>query len=233
MPDEDEIVHSQHDLWWNGEPSRSDTPPDPDRGKDFSYLVPTVGVAWNIPPSYNLRPPDQKSDGGSPVDTQDIPSTPPIRADLPGMRSAETAILSSARTAVEQYQRLRDHVLSVQDTVFGQKATDWEKDPTYYATSVNEVPSPIRGVAGEFAASMNPTMEKALHFFATTLELVGEYVALINTSGQTYAQLDRDSRFPTDHTGKSVVDDLFTGSDSPFENVRYGLAVPTREENTL
>ncbi|MDQ0786692.1 hypothetical protein [Streptomyces sp. B3I8] len=231
MADDDGIIHSQYDFWPDPGKNGSDTP-DLDRGKDLSYLVPLVDVAWDTPPSYNLHPPNPGVDGASAVDTEDIPSTPPIRADLPGMRAAEAAVLSSARTAVEQYQRLRDHVFSVKDTVFGQKETDLEKDPSYYATAVQETPSDIQPIAHQFAASMNPTMEKALHFFATTLELVGEYVALINTSGQTYARMDRHSRFSTDHTGKVVVGNGARTSDSPFDNIRYGFAVPPRENNT-
>src|SRR5687767_2642590 len=105
MPDDDDIIHSQYDAWQSPGSNQADTP-DADRGKDLSYLVPTVGVAWVVPPSYNLRPPDPKFDGTSAADTQNVPDTPPIRADLPGMRAAETAVLNSARTAVDHYQRL-------------------------------------------------------------------------------------------------------------------------------
>lgn len=43
---------------------------------------------------------------------------------------------------------------------------------------------------------MNPAMERALLKVGSTIEKLGEYIALLNHSGQIYAEADRKSRFP-------------------------------------
>lgn len=204
MPDEGDIKHSPYDQWRQDSPQPETDEPDPDRGKDLDYLVPNVTVAWDVPPSFNNPPPETGQQGDAGAGT-DVPETPPIRVDLSGVRGTENALLSAARTAVDAYQGLREHVLSVQDDVFGQNETDLYKDPTSYATPTQVVPSQIQPIAREFAASMNPAMEKALYFMGSTMELVGEYIALLNRTGQTYSEVDRNSRFPTEGTSNQVV----------------------------
>ncbi|MDH2393569.1 hypothetical protein QCN29_33365 [Streptomyces sp. HNM0663] len=206
MPDEGNIEHSHYDFWRPdpNAPQSEPEAPDPDHGKDLGYLVPNVSVSWGVLPSFNNPPPGSEQQGGGDVD-EDVPATPPIRVDLSGVRATEITLISAARTVVDAYQGLREHVLSVQDDVFGQNDTDLEKDPTYYATSAQEVPSQIQPIAREFAASMNPAMERALYFMGTTLELFGEYIALINRTGQTYSEVDRNARFPTEATNRQVV----------------------------
>lgn len=205
MPDEGDIAHSQYDHWIP-QPNIPQQPEpdgvDPDRGKDLGYLVPNVSVSWTVMTSFNNPPPGLQGDGSG---STDVPATPPIRVDLSGVRAAEIALLRAAQTAVDAYQGLREHVLSVQDDVFGQHDTDLEKDPIGYGTSVQENPGEIQPIARNFAASMNPAMEKALFFMGTTMELVGEYIALVNRTGQTYSEVDRNARFPTEGTSNEVV----------------------------
>jgi hypothetical protein len=214
-----EIKHSQYDHWQPNPNTPQPETPDPDRGKDLNYLVPNVSVAWGNPPSFNNPPPASEDGGG---DSTDVPETPPIRVNLAGVRGTENSMLSAARTAVDAYQGLRQHVLSVQDNVFGQNEMDWYKDPTSYMTPTIERPSEIQPIAREFAASMNPAMEKALYFMGTTLELVGEYIALVNRTGQTYSEVDRKARFPTEGTAKEAV----TGAN--LKDIRFGHGVPPR-----
>lgn len=207
MPDLGDITHSQYDHWWIPQPDSSEPEPevaDPDRGKDLGYLVPNLSVSWTVMPSFNNPPPATEPQGDEESST-DVPATPPIRVDLSGVRATEIALLRAAQTAVDAYQGLREHVLSVQDDVFGQHDTDLEKDPIGYGTSVQENPGQIQSIAREFAASMNPAMEKALFFMGTTMELVGEYIALVNRTGQTYSEVDRNARFPTEGTSTEVV----------------------------
>lgn len=207
MPDVGDITHSQYDHWIP-QPDSSQPEPDdadPDHGKDLGYLVPNLNVSWTVMPSFNNPPPAPESQGDPEAASTDVPATPPIRVDLSGMRATEISLINAAQTAVDAYQGLREHVLSVKDDVFGQHDTDLEKDATYYGTSAQEVPGQIQSIAREFAASMNPAMEKALFFMGTTMELVGEYIALMNRTGQTYSEVDRNSRFPTEGTSHQVV----------------------------
>ncbi|MFI5798082.1 hypothetical protein [Streptomyces sp. NPDC051677] len=203
MPDDGDVKHSPYDQWQQ-DPGPAEPGGDPDRGKEYGYLVPNVAVGWGSLPTFNNPPPDT-GQGGDAEARSDVPATPPIRVDLSGLRATENTLLSAVRTAVDAYQGLRQHVLSTEDDVFGQNEMDWYKDPTYYGSIPSEVPSKIQPIAREFAASMNPAMEKALYFMGTTLELVGEYIALVNRTGQTYSEVDRKSRFPTEGTSKDVV----------------------------
>ena len=174
---------------------------DPNKGDDLSYLDPTVKVAWSTPPSYNEDP---QGSGGKPDDTT-APPCEPVKADLSSMRTAETTMLGSARTAVGDYTELRTKVLAVKDTIFGQQLVDVEPDkydaanqaagggPSPYDT---ETPNPMQKPGKEFADSINPAQEKALWQIANALEAVGQYIAAVNTAGQSYGKTDRGARFP-------------------------------------
>jgi hypothetical protein len=216
-----EIKHSPYDNWKpNPNSPEPDPQPDPDKGKDLNYLVPNVSIGWNSLPTFNNPPSGEQS--GDVNTSTDVPETPPIRVDLGGMRDTENSLLSAARTAVDAYQGLREHVLSVQNTVFGQHEMDWWKDPSSYMSPTIERPSEIQPIAREFAEAMNPAMEKALYFMGTTMELVGEYIALVNRTGQTYSEVDRHARFPTEGTSKEAV----TGVN--FGDFHFGHGVPPR-----
>lgn len=176
--------------------------PDPDKGKNLGYLVPTEKVAWSTPPSYNLDPPNSGGDQG-----KDDPAPPcgPVKADLSSMRTAETSLLGYSRTAVGDYTTLRDKFMSVKDTVFGQTSVEHE-DSDYSAANYaaggggspygHDYDGAMQKPGKEFADSINPAQEKALWQIANALEAVGHYIAAVNTSGQSYGKADRASRFP-------------------------------------
>ncbi|WP_329366232.1 hypothetical protein [Streptomyces sp. NBC_01483] len=204
-PPKGNIHHSPYDQWIPPEsppPSDSDPKPDPDpdKNKDLSGLVPNITVDWGGLPSFNFPPPGESS--GNDDHNTETPATPPIKVDLGGMRAAENSLLNLGRTAVDAYQGLRQDVLSAKDTVFGQQDTDWVKDPSVDQHVPTERPGQIQDMAREFAASMNPVMERALLFMGSTLELYGRYIALVNKTGQTYSEVDRHARFP--EQGKDV-----------------------------
>lgn len=184
--------------------AQGDSKKDPDKGKDLSYLVPSERIApgWSPPPSYNLDPPNSGSGGGN---SGDAPPCGPIRADLSSMRSAETTMLGSARTAIGDYHALRDKVMSVKDTVFGQQLVDTEPDSYSAANQAAEggpspydhtEKNPMQGPGQKFADSINPAQEKALWQIANALEAVGQYIAAVNTAGQSYGKTDRGAVFP-------------------------------------
>lgn len=188
-----------------------DGQPDPDAGKDFSYLVPNLQVAWSTPPSFNQDPPGSDGSGDK---TDNVPSCGPIRVNLPTLRSAEQRMLSSAQTIVGDYESLRSKVMSTKDTVFGQNATVKEihggqsgVDGNSYngvgagVRQEDTVPSPVHDAAVKFAASINPAQEKVLWQIANTVEVVGQYIAAINRAGQTYGRADRLSVFPDPPAG--------------------------------
>lgn len=175
-----------------------DGTPDPDKGKDLSYLVPTVAIGknWSTPASFNDDPPG----GSSKSDNKPTPSVDSITVDLGSIRSAETTMLGAARTAITDYSTLRDKVMAVKDTVFGQTAVETVKSRAN-SDGVNSPydhtqNSPVQDPAKKFAEEINPAQEKALWQMANALEIVGQYIAALNAAGQSYAKTDRASNMP-------------------------------------
>jgi hypothetical protein len=177
-----------------------DGQPDPDAGKDFGYLVPDLQVSWSTPPSFNQDPPDKggNGEGGG----NDVPPCGPFQVHLATLRSAEQRMLGGARTVVGDYKALRSRVMSVKDTVFGQHAmteggvvnTGTASQPAMQ--EIDPEPSPVQDSAKKFASEINPAQEKVLWQIANTVEIVGQYIAAVNRSGQIYGHADRLSVFP-------------------------------------
>jgi hypothetical protein len=198
MTDRQDSKYDQHPLQPSSDDGGGGNSADdfPDKGKDFSGEVPTVTVNWSEPPSFNDDPPQASGDGNQ---NQNIPPAEPFRIDLTSMRTAEEAMLSDARTAVDKYEQLRQKVLSQKDTIFGQKATHTESHwagPGTSGTLEEGVGSQWSTPGVEFASVINPLQEKVLGQIASILESTGEYIATINMVGQMYAQADRHSVFP-------------------------------------
>ncbi|MEV6994322.1 hypothetical protein AB0N87_34895 [Streptomyces sp. NPDC093228] len=202
----------------NADPLPQDTPPDgggddPDFGKDFGGLVPVMGVEWETPPSFNLYPTGGSGRGNPGTD---VPDSGPISFDATAVRATENALLTQGRNAVGNYEALRRHVDSA---VHGQF---WGPKHAYTTPYVNPgvTPNPAGGwsppldstekedqealarFGEEFAGHINPAMQKALALQSNALELLGNYIAMINNAGQSYAHVDQASRFP-DPTSKT------------------------------
>ncbi|MGW7487217.1 hypothetical protein [Streptomyces sp. NPDC054786] len=176
-----------------------DHTPDPDRGEDFTDRIPEDTVVWTTPPSYNQKPGDWSQSGSSQNNSdKDAGDVAHLLADLTAMRETEVSMLSDARTAVAKYEEVREHTLAAKDNIFGQHATVEEKQSQNYTgpPTISEVDSPFAHSAQNFASHINPAMEKGLSQIGGILESLGEYIALINHSGQLYAQADRKANFP-------------------------------------
>lgn len=185
----------------DGEPDEQ--PKSDDYGKDLSDLVPETKVAWDVPPSFNLDPKDMSSAGSGDPEEITEPSGD-LKIDLGALRTAEKSMLTEARGAVAKYEELRAKVFAVKGDVFGQGAKDPNPEGSGY-TSLGagydprvggEHDNPFAATAETFAAEMNPAQERALLQIGSTLERLGEYIALLNHSGQVYGEADRQSRFP-------------------------------------
>ncbi|WP_409055174.1 hypothetical protein [Streptomyces sp. SYP-A7185] len=202
-------IDSQYDKTPLPEPEVTDedgdgeADPSADNGKDLSHLVPDTEVAWDAPPSFNLDPKDLSKDGGGPPAEEITEPSADLRIDLGALRTAEQSMLTEARGAVNKYEEVRAKVAAVKDSVFGQGATDkYEKGAgnsnsmAYDPMEGKSVANPFAATGETFAAEMNPAMERALLQIGSTIERLGEYIALLNHSGQVYAEADRKSRFP-------------------------------------
>ncbi|MFF8572641.1 hypothetical protein ACF06L_15545 [Streptomyces sp. NPDC015408] len=180
---------------------------DPDKGKEFGHLVPGMSVGWEAPPSFNQDP----SGGAGGESATEVADSGPIMFDATTVRATETTLLSQGRTAVGNYETLRARVDTAVHAQFWALAepepvissgsygpttpggTGWS--PTVQETNDNDARI-VAEIGQEFAAHINPAMQKALALQANALALLGNYIALINSSGQSYSRLDRASRFP-------------------------------------
>jgi hypothetical protein len=178
---------------------------DSDTGKDLSYLVPDLSVAWPAPHSFNEDPPKDangRSSGDSAAD--DAPSCGDISIDLSTLMSALTSMLGTTRTAVDDFESLRNAFLSTKDTIYGQEeepfvGTDAGSGGGSIGTGVSvgtTYNSPVRDPARQFANEINPALEKALFQVGGALEVVGQYIAALDRSGQFYGEADRAAMFP-------------------------------------
>jgi hypothetical protein len=183
--------------------------PDPDAGKDLSYLVPHLQIVWSGPPTFNADPPNVGDGGDGGDGDKDVPPCGPIQVNLATVRGAEQRMLGCGQNMVFDYEFLRGQVMALKDTVFGQNATVTQVTGGQSGVSGNSyngsgagtrdeeiVPSPIREGANKFASEINPAQEKVLWQIANTVELLGQYIAAVNRAGQTYGRADRLSTFP-------------------------------------
>ncbi|MFF4243532.1 hypothetical protein ACFYY2_03550 [Streptomyces sp. NPDC001822] len=181
---------------------------DPDAGKDLSHLVPTMGVGWTAPPSFNLDP-NGGTGGGQSVGT--VADSGPILFDAATVRATENTLLTQGRNAVANYETLRARVDAVVHSAafWGPKHPDSPvaamntgsatPNTGYYQSQKDRDDGDTETLAqigDEFARHIGPAMQKALAMQSNALELLGNYVAMINNSGQSYGRVDRASRFP-------------------------------------
>jgi hypothetical protein len=114
------------------------------------------------------------------------------------IRTGLFTIVSELQSAVALYQDVRNEVYSTKDNVFGQNAV---VAPTVtgvenYVPDSDTEPSEIQKSAQDFAASINPAQEKVLEQIANALEVVGQFTAGVDRSGQAYGSADRKAVFP-------------------------------------
>jgi hypothetical protein len=173
----------------------------PDLGNTDS---PELKVAWETRPSFNTAPTDI-DEGASGAGSQDAGGDAnDFRVSFEALGSQVNTMLGRARGLVTQYESLRSKVLGSEGTVFGQKSmlpggtteTYDSGSHTWTESKHDAVPTVFAKPAQEFADQMNPVQEKALQSIGAALELVGEYIALVNHSGQVYSATDRKSLFP-------------------------------------
>ncbi|WP_329252675.1 hypothetical protein OG417_09330 [Actinoallomurus sp. NBC_01490] len=164
---------------------------------------PEIKVAWKNRPSFNTDPKFSQDDGGSgnPPPTYDHDAED-FSVDFDKLGSSVNTMLTKSRALVTQYENLRSHVLSSEGTVFGQTSMLPGSSGVYdsyshtWGKGHDPAPTVFQKPAQEFAAQMNPAQQKTLQSIGAALELFGEYIALVNHSGQVYAAADRHSLFP-------------------------------------
>jgi hypothetical protein len=183
-----------------------DNDPSPDLGNTDS---PELKVAWDTRPSFNLDPKDiDEQSSGKPAAQQGSDDAEDFKVSFEALAAQVDSMLGKARGLVTQYEALKSKVKASEGSIFGQASVE-EASAGYWASSADGTnywvasddagemqPTVFAKPAREFAAKMNPYQDKALQSIGAALEVVGEYIALVNHSGQVYAATDGHSQFP-------------------------------------
>ncbi|MFF7580969.1 hypothetical protein ACFZBE_39360 [Streptomyces sp. NPDC008061] len=181
---------------------------DPDAGKDFSHLVPSMTVGWNSIPSFNDTSPAAAQPGSAPV--TDIADSGPILYEADAARATENTLLTQGRFAVNDYENLRRAIdVAVHTQFWGpahpQTPTGWlpplnpsggDAYQEVFNQQVRSNDEKLAVIGEQFAVHINPAMQKAAAMISNSIELLGNYLAMMHAAGQAYANVDRASRFP-------------------------------------
>jgi hypothetical protein len=144
---------------------------------------------------------------GSGSGSQNYPPCPDISVSLSSLQDTENSLLSSASTIINAYGNLTELFSDYQNWVYGQNATityvqysgGVEGDNTY---GVNTEPDAIQSQAQQFAngqdgqPGINAIQAYTMKAIADSMELVGQFIALINAAGNAYATADTNSALP-------------------------------------
>lgn len=177
--------------------------PPPDLGNTDS---PDVKVAWDTRPSFNKDPQDinEPTPPGGPPPQQSSGDAQDFKVRYEEIGTQVSSMLERARGLVNQYEDLRSKVLPAEGSIFGQNSVIPGGDVNVYDSGSHTwtshhqdtAPTAFAKPAQDFAGHMNPAQQKALQAVGSALETIGEYIALVNHSGQVYAAADRKSKFP-------------------------------------
>ena len=157
-----------------------------------SYTLPSLDMAFtqapDLVPTAQLLPPSSSS-----------PSSPDLSfstdVQLADLRSTEQTCLHETSALVDAYNSLKTTVTSAVNstTLFGQNVgSAGIYNPRIVALGGGPTPtySQYNSEGQNFAASMNSQMEQALQQAGNAIELLGQFVAMLNVAGQMYAETD-------------------------------------------
>jgi hypothetical protein len=163
--------------------------------------VPDLAMVWGTAPGFSAL-----GSGGSASSSSTPPVASDLSIDLGSLLDGENSMLSASSTIVAAYESLKQQFQSGEDSVFGQGA----KTYTSVATGVSQDPvathsqaDPIQSMAQAFAngqngqPGMNDVEAYALQQIGNAMALVGEFIALMNSSGNSYATADTNSEVPS------------------------------------
>lgn len=178
--------------------------------------VPDLAMVVTSPPDFA---PDPTAGGGGQGGGDGVDGTPVLpdfTIDLAGLRGAESSMINASSAIVSSYMDLKTLFESVKDTVFGQQATvaseqhsggsgarDQPGDPGESGPFVTQTSKdPIADSANSFAngsdgqPGMNDVQAYVLQQVGNAMGLLGQFMAMLNAAGWSYAQSDVTSKLP-------------------------------------
>jgi hypothetical protein len=199
--DKDKGAEQSANDQYHGVYGGSDAPASSGGGSSTpGAIVPDPTLSMDYTTAPDIRP--VKQTGGSASSGQVAPS-PAFTVDLGQLRTAENNVLAATQQMVIQYSSLLSQVQSDQNspTMWGQTVghtpdnsmsmqnmNDKRSDGVSTGDGTTDNEFDQEGV--QFAAAMGPAMTAVLAEVAQTIEMIGQFTALLNNAGQTYAQTD-------------------------------------------
>ena len=181
--------------------------------------VPDLAIAVAAPPDF--APDMTAGSGSSSSSSSSAPLVDDFAIDLAGLRGAESSMIGASSSIVEAYMQLKSLFESGKDTVFGQTATttgaqhtggdgdganvnNGESEPTI-VTQTNADPIQSSAVAFANGSDGNPGMNDVeayvLQQVGNAMGLLGQFLAMMNGAGWSYAQADASSMLPSTAVG--------------------------------
>ncbi|MEU2288329.1 hypothetical protein ABZ614_41640 [Streptomyces sp. NPDC013178] len=170
--------------------------------------APNMRVGWETPPSFNDEPNSPPGESNSDAGVVD---SGPFRFDAPVVRETEGVLLAQSRNAIADYEALRSKVAGIgaegfwgpkkpEAPVAAYNPSNQSPGASFGAPSMEEQEKIdlrlLSEIGAEFAGHINPVMQDALNMVSNSLELLGNYIGMVNASGQVYSRIDRSMHFP-------------------------------------
>jgi hypothetical protein len=180
--------------------------------------VPELAMVVTAPPDFA---PDTAAGSGSSSSSSSPPAVvDDFAIDLAGLRGAESSLIDASTSIVDAYEFLKALFESNKDTVFGQQATitgmehtgngDGDGDGANAEANGDSAPGsipvtnadPIQKSAQSFAdgsngqPGMNDVEAYVLQQVGNAMGLLGQFLAMMNGAGFSYAQADASSLLP-------------------------------------
>jgi len=162
-----------------------------------SVAVPTLAMAYTTAPDFIPVPGGgtaaQTASGGVIGDL--------ISVDLGALRATEQGILSATSEVVDAYQNLNVTVndLTTYGDTFGQYVGTLQRNnPDNKAGSMEAttvIYDNLDSEAQQFATDITAEMTQVLQAVGNTIEVIGQFTALLNAAGQMYTETDYLSAF--------------------------------------
>lgn len=189
--DNEKAAAKKYDSYYGG--AYTDGSNSGDDGKVYdSYPDPTLAMVFtqapDLVPTPQLTPPSSSGSAGT------VDLSYEVDVQLADLRSTEQTCLTETSALVDAYNSLKGTVTSAVNsaTIFGQNVGDpGGKDPRV-ADLGGDGPtaSQYNSEGQDFATSMNSQMEQLLQQSGNAIELLGQFVSMLNVAGQMYAETD-------------------------------------------
>ena len=167
--------------------------------------TPTLNQIWSTAPKIpgDMVGASNSSDGSSGNKNQPPPAHQPFGVYTGQIEDLENTLLSATQTRVDNYNNLKDYANSTKSWIFtmpGQTYTIHKSVPQGARPGGAPNTVPVQSSTDpnpDTTSQMSDISDNLLKGVADTLELVGQYIALLDNAAQIYGKADMSSKLPS------------------------------------